>query len=96
MTREEAIEWLELAKLQAIAQGESPEGRLCKAYSMAIEALKQPEQKNGKWIVTGTFDDFLKCSCCGYRKPWNQDIFNFCPNCGAKMDKEKLKNGEVY
>ena len=43
------------------------------------------ERKKGKWIVTGTFDDFLKCSCCGYKKPWNTDAFNFCSNCGAEM-----------
>lgn len=48
----------------------------------------QPTQKKGRWIVTGTFFDFLKCSCCGYKKPWNQDIFNFCPNCGAEMEGE--------
>lgn len=51
------------------------------------------EQKKGKWIVTGTFDDFLKCSCCGYKKPWNEDIFNFCPNCGAEMEKT---DAEIY
>lgn len=45
----------------------------------------QPEQKKGKWIVTGTFFDFLKCSCCGYKTPWNQDVFSFCPHCGAEM-----------
>ena len=46
------------------------------------------ERKKGKWEVCGTFDDFLRCSCCGYKKPWNEDIFNYCPNCGAEMDKD--------
>ena len=48
----------------------------------------QSEQRKGKWIVTGTFDDFLKCSCCGYKTPWNQDVFSFCPHCGVKMGRE--------
>lgn len=49
----------------------------------------EPEQKKGKWTVTGTFFDFLKCSCCGYKTPWNQDVFSFCPHCGAEMEVKK-------
>ncbi len=50
------------------------------------EIRRKMEQKKGKkWIVTGTFNDFLKCPDCGYKKPWNQDIFNFCPKCGTDM-----------
>lgn len=45
------------------------------------------KRERGKWEVCGTFDDFLKCSCCGYRKPWNEEVFNFCPSCGAEMEK---------
>lgn len=59
------------------------------AFIVAVKALEQPEQKKGKWIVAGFFDSFLKCSCCGYMKPWNEDIFKFCPHCGAKMEEEK-------
>ena len=43
ITRDEAIEWLQLAKLKVIAQSAPPTGKLCQAYDMAIEALKQPE-----------------------------------------------------
>ena len=28
------------------------------------------------------------CSNCGFIYYSNNDIFNYCPNCGAKMDKE--------
>lgn len=54
----------------------------------AFQRLKsaQPGRNKGKWKVCGTFGDFLKCSCCGYKKPWNEDVFNFCPNCGAEME----------
>lgn len=81
MKREEIVKELERAKAAYNYNAFA-------ALTEAIEILTQkPEQKKGKWIVTGTFDDFLKCSCCGYRKPWNQDIFNFCPKCGAEMDE---------
>jgi len=65
-----------------------------KEYIECEEIIKelpsiQSEQRKGKWIVTGTFDDFLKCSCCGYKTPWNQDVFSFCPHCGVKMGREE-------
>lgn len=44
------------------------------------------KQRECKWIVCGMFDDFLKCSSCGYQQPWKTAIeYNYCPNCGAKM-----------
>lgn len=52
---------------------------------IALHPANVVERKRGKWEVCGTFDDFLKCTCCGYKKPWNEDIFNFCPDCGADM-----------
>lgn len=87
MTNEQATAELEhILELESIALGRPTTSRRGYAVRMALEVLKQPEQKKGRWIVTGMFDDFLKCSCCGYKKPWNQDIFNFCPHCGAKME----------
>lgn len=47
----------------------------------------EPEPKKGRWIVTGTFDDFVKCSCCGYKKLWDMFEMSFCPKCGAKMEE---------
>lgn len=44
------------------------------------------KQKEGKWIVSGMFDDFLKCSSCGYKQPWQTAIeYKYCADCGAKM-----------
>ena len=85
MTREEAIEWLELEKLQAIAQLASPVGKLCEAYSMAIEALKQPEQKKGTWMVNSGIGTI--CSNCFYKLE-TTGLLSKCPHCGAKMDGE--------
>ena len=54
----------------------------------------QPEvEKKGKWIadvdrwgdVVTTVNGYI-CSEC---KVFNTDKDNFCPNCGARMEKEK-------
>ena len=52
----------------------------------------------GKWIHSeiedddwgGTFREWT-CSVCGYSVAHNPTGENYCPNCGAKMDKEETK-----
>lgn len=51
--------------------------------------------RHGKWICnTDDFTPKYRCSVCGYNKPIvageniTQEPKNYCPNCGAKMDKE--------
>ncbi|MGN0502911.1 MAG: hypothetical protein ACI4HN_08295 [Ruminococcus sp.] len=51
------------------------------------------EVRCGKWIyVAGGFGwADCKCSECGYTDTFEdctECFYNFCPNCGAKMDKE--------
>ena len=46
--------------------------------------------KHGHWIEVDTqYIDETKCSNCGvvecFNKGWKR--FNYCPNCGAKMDE---------
>lgn len=60
-------------------------------YDMAIEALKEPEQKKGQWV-----DGESKCPVCGEDKFKNLDADiwadwkpPFCPNCGADMRGEQ-------
>ncbi len=71
----------------------------CKAVPMhgVIEFIKtRPtvdavEVVHGEWVQIG-YDkamDRISCSCC--KEYWNildndTDTFNYCPNCGAKMD----------
>lgn len=54
------------------------------------------KQSEGEWVVEESpllLDKKISCSCCGYserRGPaWNISwgMYNFCPNCGAKMSK---------
>ena len=49
--------------------------------------------RHGKWVKADSQQYFRKhypyftCSECGYRKD-SQKKWDYCPNCGARMDKE--------
>ena len=42
---------------------------------------------HGRWIPTKApfMNECKDCSVCGYRTVWGHR-YNYCPNCGAKMD----------
>ena len=54
------------------------------------------EVRHGKWVYINKDLDWLdwadcKCSECGYTDTFANDtefFYNYCPECGAKMDKE--------
>lgn len=58
-----------------------------------INFLKSRKRANvkeivyGKWIPTKYpfMNECEDCSSCGYRTVWGHR-YNYCPNCGAKMD----------
>ena len=65
-----------------------------------MPAADVAEIKHGKWIEVplNVYNDMYgmnkynlrtKCSVCEYAMPREYPRFNICPNCGAKMDKEK-------
>lgn len=43
---------------------------------------------HGKWIKR---NNEMKCSKCKFIYYSNNDPFNYCPNCGAKMDGERSR-----
>ena len=46
--------------------------------------------RHGQWETNSDRPDTLICSVCKCRfDMWKHDPHNYCPNCGAKMDKEK-------
>lgn len=55
-------------------------------------------ERHGRWVVleeqieNQTFDE-CKCSKCGcveyFNKGWKH--FNYCPNCGSRMDLDEVK-----
>ena len=48
---------------------------------------------HGRWIEQEkyTFGTMYDCSICGNRILDNGHSWNYCPNCGAKMDLEALQ-----
>ena len=56
-----------------------------------LPSVTPQEPKTGHWILDET-DNSITCDKCGCLI-WANDISNgeanFCPNCGAKMDKEQ-------
>ncbi len=67
---------------------------------MTIQHMPTIEPLMGKWIphreksreYIGTVlayvrYDYWLCDTCGYRVEYGQPMYNFCPNCGAKMDE---------
>ena len=87
MTNKEAIGWVNHIKNDYIKGGD--DGRDAKrkeALDLAIKALEDRPQ--GKWIKHSTYKDVLICSNCNHGSNQVYDAFNFCPNCGTRMEKE--------
>ena len=59
-----------------------------KRYIMRQDAVDAVEVVHGRWVDNGIPESMLsKCTVCGF--PCGACTFNFCPNCGAKMDGER-------
>ena len=100
MTREEAIEIL-TKSIKWFKPYTSIAEEWEEAMSMAIEALQAEPVKHGKWEEKETYLNegdceitewqSARCSKCGkyHTTPYMYSFsnFNFCPDCGAKMDK---------
>ena len=105
MTRDEVIQqlsfWKELweSKKAECDKYENREYAWEKKYMLncnievckiALESLKQPEQKKGYWIgrpIAGCAT--VRCSVCTELFWKNRGRWNFCPNCGAEMEEEE-------
>ena len=74
--------------------GQYVNGLYCAKTAISYMSSVVPQTKRGNWIETsltpisgGDFNRGFKCSCCDYVTV--VDDFNFCPNCGAKMEVEE-------
>lgn len=54
-----------------------------------IPTIEAEPVRHGRWGTHSDRPDSLICSVCkcGFDM-WKHDPHNYCPNCGAKMDKE--------
>lgn len=85
MTNKEAIKKLERLKNEFLEEYLDYDGTTS-AYDMAIKALQEPERKHAKWRDVREYcGDFMCSNCEGL---FSTNKYNYCPDCGAKMDKE--------
>ena len=87
-----AIEELENLRQKYEMQDDCDElvARVCKNAIAELPSFDVAPIIHAKWENTNKEDEQMcKCSACGYPVSyfWSRTIY--CPNCGAKMDKEK-------
>ena len=68
---------------------------LCQYYyrrkekSQICQYFELPERKTGKWArQTDDYHDYYECENCGIAVGLD-DVKNYCPNCGAKMEVDE-------
>ena len=47
--------------------------------------------RHGRWKIIKSAIENAVCSCCGRRFQSYYEAYSYCPNCGAKMDKENTE-----
>lgn len=88
MTREEAIEQLQICKDLIKQDGQDYlDERDFPLLDMAIEALQ--DRPTGVWVDTGKYSECSECGEVAQRVELRDGVYerltNFCPNCGARM-----------
>lgn len=65
----------------------------CDAVRRWNTRRQQPERKTGKWVVFEAPDELhcglVKCPFCKEELIAKPDEYSYCPNCGAKMEREQ-------
>lgn len=83
MSKEEAIEILSEMWSEYNLFGDEEEATRYYVLSWAIRAMNAEPVRHGHWIYTPTEPLGYICSECGK----SSCSFNYCSNCGAKMDE---------
>lgn len=73
--------------IEALSRGEGC-GNVCRRAIERILAADVAPVVHGRWIEQEkyTFGTMYDCSICGTLILDNGHSWNYCPNCGAKMD----------
>lgn len=55
-----------------------------------FEEIPEPVRR-GRWKRTNAYSNIIFCDECGepFEKSNSSDKWNYCPNCGAKMEDEQ-------
>ena len=63
---------------------------IAKRLIQEMPTIEAEPVRHGRWGTHSDRPDSLICSVCkcGFDM-WKHDPHNYCPNCGAKMDKEE-------
>ena len=79
--------------------------KFCKVIKETVKEIEENHNIKGKWEMTykGKRKDVntglmisaynCKCSVCGWKTGNQGTRFNYCPNCGSKMDEEYQPKG---
>lgn len=81
-------EYIERGSAMRTAHILRPEDKELMSAISIIPAADVAPVRHGRWIED---HDYLKCLECGVMVKWDFTFFdigdwNYCPNCGAKMD----------
>ena len=80
--------------------------KFCKVIKETVKEIEENHNIKGKWemtykgkrknVNTGLMISAYNCKCsvCGWQTGNQGTRFNYCPNCGAKMDEEYQPKGE--
>lgn len=55
-------------------------------HKAVLNGKPYEERKRGKWILKGLRGEKCVCGLCGSDDKYNLLKYNYCPNCGAKME----------
>ena len=90
MTIDEAIKRLDRNAYRTTCYGNrvvEHEENLIAIHALEKQIPKKPTYEGDGYAPDGTFvfDEWL-CPCCGKRYEVDYDDYDYCPNCGQKID----------
>lgn len=79
--------------IEALSRGEGC-GNVCRRAIERILAADVAPVRHGRWVSV-QHKLARVCSVCNRDEPYkfadvDADVYNYCPHCGAKMDKEEV------
>ena len=90
ISRADALEAIKLLPVQLDAETVQ---RCIEAVSNLPSAQITSDVRHGKWLCSDDIYETAVCSVCNFDtgEPYEfvKKSWNFCPNCGAKMDAER-------